>query len=44
MDGDKVTKTTAATLGIGSGLTGAYEESMKNENITPDEEMEEGEI
>ena len=31
---DKITKGTAAGLGIGSGLTGAYEASMKNQDLS----------
>ena len=42
---DKITKGTAAGLGIGSGLTGAYEASMKNQDLSildekPVEEVE----
>ena len=30
VDGDKATKATATTLGVGSGISGAYEEAVKN--------------
>ena len=43
LDGDKVTKGTAATLGVGSGISGAYEEAVKNDEAkTSEEEFLEG--